>query len=568
MSVVNRKLLKSQAGTAAFERGVGCFERGFVSSLRIQQHGVQAKVTGQRLYQVRLDWGDGFECRCNCPMGVQGDCCKHCVAVGLAWLDRDKELDSNVESEGERIRSWLEGREKQELISMIMAASESDEILFSRLSLKASASSLDLSALKQSIRNAIETDFVDYYHMRAYVDELSNVTEMLESLLADGYAAEVQALALYAVDCMKIAYNNMDDSDGGAGYEMECWQEIHLRACEAAAPESDEAREALATALFERERHADWGEFYGCAEKYAALLGAVGLVKYRSLAQQAWKKLPVLVPGTKEDYRHDRSMITSMMESLARVSGDVDELIAIKARNLSLPYHFLQIAEILAKAKRVDEALEWAEKGVTAFESSPDARLEEFLAELYTQRKELDKAVAIIWKTFERQASVHSWDTLKTCSIKAKNWDSEWRPRALDYIRHQINEDKKKGNTRWHKPDHSLLVQIFLHENEIEAAWLEANEGGCSDGLWKRLGDELGEREPLQATFCWQRLVEPIINHKNNGAYAEAVQMMLTIGIWMKQADKQNAFEHWVQEIRLSHKPKRNLMKLMNENRL
>jgi len=122
--VINRKQLQSEAGTGAFGRGIGYFQSGFVGALRVHKHGVQAKVSGQHQYQVRLDWGDSFDYRCNCPMGVQGDCCKHCVAVGLAWLERGKELNNNIESEDKRIRRWLEGREKQELISMIMAASD------------------------------------------------------------------------------------------------------------------------------------------------------------------------------------------------------------------------------------------------------------------------------------------------------------------------------------------------------------------------------------------------------------------------------------------------------------
>jgi len=568
MNVINRKQLQSQAGSAAFGRGEGYFESGLVGSLRLHKDGVQAKVSGSYPYRVRLDWRNGFDYRCNCPMGVQGDCCKHCVAVGLAWLSRDAESDSTVDSEDERIRRWLESKKKKQLISMIMEASESDDQLFKRLSLMASASSLDLTALKQSISNTIETDYIDYYEMNSYVDELSSVTDLLESLLVDGHASEVQELSLHAVDCMAEAFENMDDSDGMAASEMECWQEIHFRACQAAPPATDAQREELANMLFEREVNAEWDEFYGSVETYADLLGEAGIAEFTLLVEQAWEKIPVLMPGKKEEYRHDRLKVTSMMESLAKLDGDVDAQIAIKARDLSLPYYFLQIAELLAKANRFDEALDWAEKGVAAFEREPDSRLEEYLAELYTQRKAFGKAVAIIWNVFERQPSVHSWGTLKLFSSKANEWGNKWRQQALDHIRHQISEDKKRGATRWYKPDHSLLVQIFLHENEVESAWLEANEGDCSADLWKRLGEKLGDSEPLQATFCWQRLVEPIINRKNNASYVEAVQMMLAIGAWMKRADKENAFEHWVQEVRMRHRPKRNLMKIMNEEKL
>ncbi|MDD5410676.1 MAG: hypothetical protein PHF31_04565 [Methylobacter sp.] len=46
------------------------------------------------------------------------------------------------------------------------------------------------------------------------------------------------------------------------------------------------------------------------------------------------------------------------MESLAKASGDVEELVAIKSRDLSMPYHYLAIAEIWTKAGQKDKALE------------------------------------------------------------------------------------------------------------------------------------------------------------------------------------------------------------------
>lgn len=564
--MISRKKLKSLAGTAAFGRGEDYCDR--VGRLRLQKHGVQAKVSGQRVYEVRLTWKDGFDYQCNCPMGEQGDCCKHCVAVGLTWLHQDKQSDSGVANEDACIRAWLKDKKKQQLIHIIMAASETDESLFKRLSLLASASSLNVTALKQSISDTIETDYVDYYAMRDYEKELGDVTKMLESLLVDGHAIEVQALSLHALDCMGEAYESIDDSNGGAGYEMQCWQSIHLQACEALPPQTDEQREELANMLFGRELNAEWDEFYGCAETYATLLGEAGLAAFRRLAGELWEKLPVLSPGHEGGYQGSRFKLTSMMERLAKLSGDVDAQLAVKVRDLSSPYAFLQIAELLGTAERFDEAVVWAEKGLVVFENKPDSRLEAYLAKLYTQRKDFDKAVALVWKSFKRQPSVHSWDTLKQCSKQAKNWDSEWRPSALEYIRHQIAKEKRRGATRWHQTDHSLLVQVFLHEKDIESAWLEADSGGCDDTLWQILGEKLGNTEPLKAAFCWQRLVEPLIDRKNKGAYAEAVRVMQNVGKWMRQTDKGNAFEHWAQDIRMRHRAKRNLMKLMNENAL
>lgn len=51
------------------------------------------------------------------------------------------------------------------------------------------------------------------------------------------------------------------------------------------------------------------------------------------------------------------------MEALARQSGNLQDLIAVKQRDLSHPYSFLEIAELYREAGEHDLALHWAEQG-------------------------------------------------------------------------------------------------------------------------------------------------------------------------------------------------------------
>ena len=85
------------------------------------------------------------------------------------------------------------------------------------------------------------------------------------------------------------------------------------------------------------------------------MFGAPGLAEYRRLAEAEWAHLPALVPG---DNNHDRFgsrfRITSIIESLARQSGDREALVAVKRRDLAHPYSFLKIAEISDQALRQD----------------------------------------------------------------------------------------------------------------------------------------------------------------------------------------------------------------------
>jgi hypothetical protein len=88
------------------------------------------------------------------------------------------------------------------------------------------------------------------------------------------------------------------------------------------------------------------------------------------------------------------------METLAAQTGDVEALVAVKQRDLSLPYAYFQIAEIYKEAKQPDRALEWAERGLQAFPKDPDPRLQDFLAEEYHHRKRHNDAMALIWAQY------------------------------------------------------------------------------------------------------------------------------------------------------------------------
>jgi uncharacterized Zn finger protein len=53
---------------------------------------IEAHVLGTRRYDVKLWVERGrLEYSCTCPVGIDGAFCKHCVAVGLAWLGRATE---------------------------------------------------------------------------------------------------------------------------------------------------------------------------------------------------------------------------------------------------------------------------------------------------------------------------------------------------------------------------------------------------------------------------------------------------------------------------------------------
>ena len=92
---LERGTLHRMAGARSFERGEDYFLNGQVKALTEDEGTITAKVQGTRPYQVEL-WieEDDLEYSCTCPVGADGEFCKHCVAVGLAWLENIEQKNS------------------------------------------------------------------------------------------------------------------------------------------------------------------------------------------------------------------------------------------------------------------------------------------------------------------------------------------------------------------------------------------------------------------------------------------------------------------------------------------
>lgn len=154
---------------------------------------------------------------------------------------------------------------------------------------------------------------------------------------------------------------------------------------------------------------------------------------------------------------------------------------------------------------------------------------------------------------------------LQRYAVRAERWE-QWRAKAIEHLRAEVDRRKRSETpNRWSRADHSVLVEVFLWEKNADAAWAEAQAGGCSEGLWLRLA-ALREREhpgdvlPLYQSDIWQS-----IDAKNNRAYADAVKTMHKLKGLMDRAGRPEEFPAYIASVRTAHKPKRNLMKLMDK---
>lgn len=595
-ATLTRERLRKLAGDRSYERGEQYARAGHVGDVAEDGGHITAFVTGTDRYRSDL-WivGSKVTCACTCPVGEDGACCKHCVAVGLQWIDaqtqtvatptRASNSTSNRTSNAagvratrsvatrpltmKDVRAHLASLPAAALVELVMEQSMADERLRQRLLLdaaKTTGSGVKLQTYRQALTAAIGTgDFVHYRDAGDYFGQIHDVLSSIDEFMRKDPAAVIE-LVEHALTLLEHTIGHIDNSDGNAGEVLARLHALHLAACERARPEP----ETLAERLFDWEMRSEWEIFYGAVSRYADILGKAGMARYRALADAVWRKVPALGANQpSRSFAGTRFHITSIMETLARLSGDVDAIADVRARDLSSAYAYLTIAELYLKAGRKDDALDWAERGVAAFPTNTDSRLRGFLAIQYQRKRRVTDALSLLWLNFTDRPWLEHYVALHKAAEPAGVWPA-WRERAVAEVRRRI---VKRGTASARAfavvaDDGSLLVEILLWEGDGDGAWITATASGCREQLWMQLAKRREKSHPNDAVAVYQAAVERTVSQTNNEAYRDAVALLRVVARVMKQSTVAAGMTAYLAALRGRHKAKRNFMKLLDAAKL
>lgn len=583
--LLGRDALRSRAGDRVFARGARYADEGRVELLDANDAAVSGVVAGTGDYQVRL-WvaDDDLNGACDCPMGEEGQFCKHQVALALARRDRSADAASPPAAKTpaprdrpspitmDDLRAHLEGLDHATLVEIILAQADRDDRLRERLQLDVAmgrSAGASAALVRRAIDQAIRTrDFVPYAEAWDYARGIHDSVDLVERILRDGSAAEAVDLCEHALRRVERVMGEVDDSDGEMGGLLGRIRELHIEACRAARVDPV----VLASRLFAWELGDDRDVFSGAALTYADVLGPGGLAEYRRLAEAEWAKVPQLEPGADSgrSFAGRRFRVTSMMMALARAAGDVDELVAVMSRDLASPYAFLEIAALSLESGRDDQAIIWAERGVQAFPDTLDGRLLVFLADLYHRGSRDEDAVALVWEAFARHPTVEGFRLLRSHAERAGTWPS-LRSRAFDAAGDRIARAKAEApppRFRWERPvDGSDLVRMHLLDGDVEAAWQVATALGCAESVWLELAARRESDHPADAIPVYQREVEVLLGTMRNEGYAAATERLVHIRELMARLGSDSAFPPYLAAVRAAHARKRNFTKALDATR-
>lgn len=464
------------------------------------------------------------------------------------------------------LTAWLQKQPVDTLVEIIADKAVRDQDFHNELKLRIEAekNEPDVVEIGGLLKNAFEVDdYISWREVGEYINNISSVVDQLNAMLSN-HPDKVLKLVQEALALWEESVELVDD-DGDMGMILDDLLELHLQACEKVKPDPVK----LADYLYNTSVSSGWGLFYGWQETYGELLGKQGIARFRALTESEWKKIPRIQPGEKDvKWASRQRSVFAQMLMFVNEGGNLKEVIEVLSRDLSTPYKFVPIAKECREAGEHALTRQWAEKGLAAFSEFRSYELHEILADEYLREGRTDAALNLIWTTFDSKPQLERYKVLAEYAGKANLWP-EWREQALSCLRKHLAKLSVKNKTqRWpgsFMQDNSELVRVFLWEKNTECAWLEAEKGGCTEELWLQLAALNEKTVPARAVPIYRRQIEPLLKHKNNQSYEEAVGYLRKLNELMKDLGRESEFKQDLHAIKTEWKRLRNFIKYVEQ---
>lgn len=551
-----RQLIKL-AGQRAYDRGVAYHQEGRVTRLSVVGDRITARVDGTETYDVQLrKTPRGFDGACTCPASEGFDFCKHCVAVALAVEARDAVMQStDSEAPEQRIRAYLSGLPKDELVDIVLGALDEASELESRLLMQADAAAgaLDAKRLKKMITAAMPLrDLWDYRQVAQYFERAEACISGIASIAPSLAAADLLAVVRHAFTRLDKVLGRVDDSHGrrwGLQYALHALHRDALARIDWSADE-------LAAYLLDLHLDDEWDTFSNVLDEYGAVLGDDGRAAWFAEARARLDALPELPFGASFDESYPYLRLTAILADEARAAGDHDTLVELARRTCTRSHHCYEIAELYLENGDLDQALQWLDRGdAAAEERSRDLSVR---VAVHRAREEWAEAAAAQLQVLRRSPSLAQFRRLEELAAHAGRGE-ELKQAALDCLRSGLE------GIHWYSAACGLTLAAILQADgdTAGAAALVRDHARDAQDLVEAAG-WFAENHPGQAAEFVERAIEAHIQRKNKNAYRDAVDLLIERRELFERAG-QGRFGALVAELRTRHKAKRNLQALLDK---
>lgn len=508
------------AGNAVFRRGEEYQARRCVRGLTIEGGRISACVYGSKRYRVVLmPVADKLGHECECPEGERGRFCKHCVAVSLELLGMEE--DTGFEA-------YLKVQPAEKLIGFLLDELARNEGMRERLHLRMArerGEKADAARYSRMIELAYQMISTDSDEIGT-AEILEDLGSSLRNLIESGYAEE-------ATDLIEAAPTFSGRTEIAGGRELEeLLIDLHRESCRRAGIVGDR----LADRLLRWQLSA--GGAIDSVVDYGHLLGRRGIKEYDRLIRAEWHGDQSGAQG------NDR--LSEILVEWAQYQGDVELLISVRCGRAQDASDFAEAVRLCRRAGRVDDAVEWARRGIEMFPAREAPDLYEFLAAEYEERGEWGEAGAMLLALFSARPSLEYYRRLEAVARRAGEWD-RWRDRALSAA-----------------PGGSALVSILILEGDYDSALREARSGACDDEVLKDLAGRIAMTDPEGALDLYRRLVMMYAEGKNGYTYEKLIEVMRRMGRLMKKQNRREEYLEYVKGVREKYRRRYALVKMLD----
>jgi len=426
------------------------------------------------------------------------------------------------------LRSYLRTLDRETLAELVYQQAERDPELRQTLEARASAAPGDLAEAHRLLDAAVVTD-----GNFEYATKVGSVLDTLQRLLDAGSRADLAPLARRTVDDIIGTLEQVDDSSGVVGDELDRAVELYARACAAHPPNSEELADWILDAAF-------GGLDLELAE-FSGALGDKGIERVKSAVDK------VLAEGP-DDVRHQTA--ERFQEELAEISGDVDALVAILSAKPPRLDISLKIVRVLRGAGRHTEAIAHAAKAFAHDKGPARAPVVDELAETYQEAGQSDEALTLRHNEFELKPTLDSYLALREAARERGQWPAQ-RKAALGLLRERASEDEAAADE---------LVRVLLAEDRQSEAWRVSTRYGGSLELRLELAESREADHPVEVIPVYRIHVEELISRKDPLCYREAAKQLKKLRTLHKRTDTAEEFGSYIAELVETHKRKTRLI--------
>ncbi|MDT3441466.1 DUF6880 family protein [Pseudofrankia sp. BMG5.37] len=582
--VLDSAIVRDLAGELYYDRGVDYHRRGAVIKIVVDGTSAEATVFGTRTYRVRAELGrDGLTAECSCPLGRDGEFCKHAVATVLEWLEMagdeppaaevdvkpaaglpdwlDPESDagpgglgSYLAAAGQRrdadLAAFLTAQPREWLVERLLLVARRDPKLraeWEALASRSSPSGVDLAGFRRQLEMTLTPPRnFEWGDAWDYVTGAQEILGSIDTFTEEGMAAAAVELAEEAMRLIDEAVEIVDQ-DGETTGLLDSAQEVHLRACEAARPEPV----ALAERMTRLAIDSQWDVFTNLAADYAEILGDAGLRRHKELVEASWAALPDLRPGDRSDYSSRRSTLERLRLGFTLT---VAEQVETLSKDLATADRFLRIANVLSADGQFDEALRWLREADKEFPERYDQRVGHATAEILRRAGRPAEAADVEWECFRARPSLPTYQRFAEQLRPLPGWD-QWRARAVELLERPAASGPWPAGEVHAGQGNTQLVDVLLWEGDPEAAWAAAERGGCDRGAWLRLARARAATHPVASIPILVREIDQARSGASDRrAYAAVARLVRELGTWHQRAGTEDAYRAYALRLRQDHR--------------